>query len=48
MWLILTIAAAAVCGLLLLELFHIRLREAMLTMSPAGATEMALIVGLFA
>lgn len=30
-------------GLLLHKLFHIRLREAMLTMSPAGATEMALI-----
>lgn len=30
-------------GFLLHKLFHIRLREAMLTMSPAGATEMALI-----
>ena len=30
-------------GLLLHKLFHIRLREAMLAMSPAGATEMALI-----
>lgn len=30
-------------GFLLHKLFHIRLREAMLAMSPAGATEMALI-----
>ena len=30
-------------GLLLSRVFHIQLREAMLTMSPAGASEMALI-----
>lgn len=36
----------AVCigvGILISRLFHMNLREAMLTMSPAGATEMALI-----
>ena len=30
-------------GIVVSRLFHIQLREAMLTLSPAGATEMALI-----
>ena len=49
----LVLPAAALClgyavfcvgiGLLLAKLFHMNLREAMLCMSPAGATEMALV-----
>ena len=34
-------------GLLVSRLFHVQLREAMLTMSPAGASEMALIAADF-
>ena len=49
----LALPAAALClgymvccvgmGLVVSKLFHIQLRESMLTLSPAGATEMALI-----
>ena len=37
------IACCVGMGLVLARLFHMQLREAMLTLSPAGATEMALI-----